>query len=93
MSRSSKSLWKLPYINPCFFNKSFKIKKEITTKIRSSIVPYNFQNKRIGIYNGKQNIKILINDDMKTIKLGQFSFTKRKGSNRGKDKKKGRKKR
>jgi ribosomal protein S19 len=90
MSRNSKSVWKLPYINPIFFNKNLLEKKNIKTVIRNTFLSSVLIGKTFLIFNGKKFDKILIKKEMKNFKLGEFSFTKIIGLNKGK--KKGKKK-
>jgi len=90
MSRSSKSIWKIPYIHPIFWNKSSQSRLEIKTNMRKTTIPASFEGKTITIYNGRKYEPFLMKEEMKGFKLGDFSFTKIIGINRGK--KKGKKK-
>jgi ribosomal protein S19 len=80
----------LPYINPIFFNKNLLEKKNIKTVIRNTFLSSVLIGKTFLIFNGKKFDKILIKKEMKNFKLGEFSFTKIIGLNKGK--KKGKKK-
>lgn len=91
MSRSSKSIWKIPYINPVFWNRSKNfVTKEINTKIRNTNILPSFEGKTFTLYNGRRPVSIFITEEMRWLKLGELSLTKTIGSNKGK--KKGKKK-
>jgi len=77
MSRSS---WKLPYIPLLFFkNRFLKNNTNISTRLRNSIIPSIFIEKKIKIqiFNGIWYLSTLINSNMLGCKFGEFSFTKR----------------
>lgn len=92
MSRSGKSVWKLPYINPIFWNrcKSAVISSEITSTIRNTTIVPIFEGMTFNIYNGRKKDSVFVTEEMKGLKLGELSLTKTIGSNKGK--KKGKKK-
>lgn len=76
MARSS---WKLPYIPLILFQKRFLSKNNINLRLRNSIIPYIFIEKKIkiNIYNGIWYLSTLITNLMIGYKLGEFSYTKR----------------
>ena len=77
MSRSS---WKLPYISLLFFkNKFFKNNINLEVRVRNSLIPTLFIEKKIkiSIFNGIYYISTLLNSNMLGCKFGEFSFTKR----------------
>lgn len=74
MKRSS---WKLPYIHPVLFKKRILNKKSILLKIRNTLIPFNFTDKKLKIYNGIWYLSKEVASNMSGLKIGQFSFTKR----------------
>jgi len=52
--------------------------KEINIYSRKSIILSNLLKKRLKIHNGKNFKIITLNKEMKTFKLGEFSFTRKK---------------
>lgn len=72
-----RSVWKLPYIHSVFFKKRIFNKSSILLKIRHSVIPSNFIDKRIRVYNGIWYLSKDVTTGMLGIKLGQFSFTKK----------------
>lgn len=90
-----KASWKLPFIHPIFFKKRNVLKKSLKLKLRNSVIPADYVNKRIRVYNGIWFLSQDVNTNMIGYKLGQFSYTKRsdllmhsKWKKKGKKKKK-----
>lgn len=76
-----RSIWKVPFIAPCFFSKSFfDGSKEIKTFYRNSLITEFFLKKKILIYSGKSWVKLVVQKPMVGLKLGEFSITKIMGS-------------
>jgi len=77
MTRSS---WKLPYISLLFFrNKFLKNNSNRDIRIRNSVIPSLFLEKKIkiSVFNGIWYLSTLLNSNMLGCKFGEFSFTKR----------------
>lgn len=76
MSRTAaRSVWKVPYISPFFFNKKFLKMKEINVWKRNSSIPFTFVDKCVRIYNGKSLISIrALRREMVGLKFGNFSI-------------------
>ena len=76
MARSS---WKLPYISLLLFRRKFLTKTNLNIKIRNSVIPYIFIDKKIkiNIYNGIWYLSTILSNSMLGFKLGEFSYTKR----------------
>lgn len=76
MARSS---WKLPYISLLFFQKRFLNNYNLNVRLRNSVIPYIFIEKKIklNIYNGIWYLSTLFTNSMLGFKLGEFSYTKR----------------
>jgi len=74
---TNRSVWKGPYVEPLFFEKSIKKEKTfIRTKSRSSyILPY-LVGKTIKVYNGKTYVPIRVKEEMVGYKLGEFVLTR-----------------
>jgi ribosomal protein S19 len=72
-----RSIWKLPYIHTVFFKKRFFFKNFFNLKIRNSVIPSSFCDKRIRIYNGIWYLSKDIALNVVGFKVGEFSFTKR----------------
>jgi len=81
----SRAKWKGPYVSKtlllnCKNDDEKTYLKEIFTKSRAStIIPY-FVGRTINIYNGKNFLKIQINENMVGKKLGEFVPTRKKFS-------------
>lgn len=75
----SRSAWKLPYISLIFFQNRFLLKPISNTKIRNSIIPVIFIDKKIKIciFNGIWYLSVLMSNTMLGCKFGEFSYTKR----------------
>jgi small subunit ribosomal protein S19 len=78
MSRSSK---KGPYIDENLMKKVTKQKKAgdsvvIKTWARNCQVPPDFVGHKIGVYNGKKFIEVLVSEGMVGHRLGEFSPTR-----------------
>lgn len=76
MARSS---WKLPYISLLFFQKRFLNNYNLNIRLRNSVIPYIFIDKKIklNIYNGIWYLSTLFTNSMLGFKFGEFSYTKR----------------
>lgn len=75
----SRSIWKLPYISLLFFKKKFLQKENLNIKLRNSIIPSIFIDKKIkiNIYNGIWYLSTMLSNTMLGFKFGEFSYTKR----------------
>jgi len=75
----ARSVWKLPYISLIFFKKKFLNKENINIKLRNSVIPALFIDKRIkiNIYNGIWYLSTLLSNTMLGLKFGEFAYTKR----------------
>jgi ribosomal protein S19 len=73
-----RSSLKLPYINPLFFTNFYNKKIKIITNIRNSLIPLNFLNKQIIVYNGNKykNLPLMSSNIIIKHRLGEFSLTK-----------------
>ncbi len=70
----SRSVWKIPVnLNENFrkFNKKIKITK------RNCLIPSDFLNKKISIYNGKVFVNIFIDRNKIGYKFGEFVYTRK----------------
>ena len=70
----SRSIWKIPVtLNENFskFNKKIKVTK------RNLIIPSNFLNKKISIYNGKVFVNVFIDKNKIGYKFGEFVYTRK----------------
>ena len=47
-----RSAWKVPFISSNFFQKKFIKAKEFKTRLRYSLIPATFVNKKVLVYNG-----------------------------------------
>jgi len=76
MTRSS---WKLPYIPLVLFQKRFLQKQGLNIRIRNSVIPTIFLDKKIKlcIYNGTWYLSTAMSTNMSGLKFGEFAFTKR----------------
>jgi len=76
MTRSS---WKLPYISLIFFQNRFLTKSVSNIRLRNSIIPFIFLDKKIKvcIFNGIWYLSTIMSINMMGCKFGEFSFTKR----------------
>jgi ribosomal protein S19 len=75
-----RSVWKVPFISPFFFNKKFINFTAFNTWKRSSGIPLVFVDKRVRVYNGSKSISFIVTKDMVGKKLGEMSITKILGS-------------
>lgn len=76
-----RSVWKIPYVSPCFFSKNFFEEfKEFKTFSRSSLITDFFFKKKVLIYSGRSWVKLNVQKSMVGLKLGEFSITKIMGS-------------
>lgn len=75
----SRSAWKLPYISSVFFQKRFLEKSVSNIKIRNSVIPAVFIDKKIKIciFNGTWYLSTIMISNMLGCKFGEFAFTKR----------------
>jgi ribosomal protein S19 len=76
MSRSS---WKLPYITSNLFQNRFLNKNVSNIRIRNSIIPAIFIDKKIKIciFNGTWFLSTIMMPSMLGHKFGEFVFTKK----------------
>lgn len=74
-----RSSWKLPYISLIFFQNRFLLKPILNTRIRNSIIPTIFIDRKIKIciFNGIWYLSVLMSNTMLGCKFGEFSYTKR----------------
>lgn len=77
MYRSSRSVWKIPYVPKFFLSKTFfKFRKFITT-VRNVTITRKFRRKKIRVYSGRTFKRILrMRKHMRGYKLGAFIGTK-----------------
>jgi len=75
----SRSIWKLPYISLLFFQNRYLKGNIEKIRIRNSIIPSIFIEKRIKIlvFNGIWYLSVLLSNNMQNCKFGEFSYTKR----------------
>jgi len=75
----SRSIWKLPYISLLFFQNRYLKGNIEKIRIRNSIIPSIFMEKRIKIlvFNGIWYLSVLLSNNMQNCKFGEFSYTKR----------------
>lgn len=71
-----RSCWKVPFIAPNFFKNRFLKRKIYKIKIRHSIIPYIFSNRRVLIYNGRFYSSIDILSSYIGFRFGDFCLTK-----------------
>ena len=76
MSRSS---WKLPYISSNLFQKRYLNKTNSNIRIRNSVIPTIFIDKKIKIciFNGTWFLSTIMMPSMLGHKFGEFIFTKK----------------
>lgn len=67
-----RSAWKIPYINPKYFENSFLKKRVFKIKYKNSIIGQNFIDKKVSIYNGKFTATLTISSQMVGFKFGEF---------------------
>lgn len=77
---SKRSNWKVPYILKLFLKPETLKKKVIYVRKRNSIIPSNYINKRLRIHNGSWYSTVFVNPKMLGFKLGEFSFSRRVGT-------------
>ena len=93
----SRSKWKGPYVTKSLITyKEYKEIKDIITGetifkenniySRNSSITSNLLNKQLRIYNGKLFKMIIPNKEIKTFKLGEFSFTRKQLKHKAKKK-------
>jgi len=77
----SRSLKKGPYVNPKVLKKIEGMKPGDKTVVkvwdRSSTITPEMVGFTFGIYNGKEHIPVLIEENMVGHKLGEFAFTRK----------------
>lgn len=72
-----RSVWKVPFVSPCFFSQFFfDDTREFKTFSRSSVITDFFLKKKVLIYSGKSWVKLFVQKPMIGFKLGEFSITK-----------------
>lgn len=67
-----RSAWKLPYINPKYFERCFLKKRTFVIRYKNSIISSNFKDKKVSIYTGKYFYSFIINSNMIGYKFGEF---------------------
>jgi len=73
-----RSQWKISYMHPIFFRKSFYTKSPlILSRFRNSIVSSKLIGSKIHIYNGAWLLTRLVEPNMVGHKIGSFSITKK----------------
>lgn len=77
----TRSIWKGPYIAPCFFRQKYTKKKASTSSLdvfsRGSVIMPQMVGSKFGIHNGYQLFVVVIKEEMVGHKFGEFSFTKK----------------
>jgi len=72
-----RASWKLPYIEPAFFNNNYKKKGRVLTKKRNSLIPLKFSGKKVILYNGCWFKKApTITSSFVNFKIGEFIPTR-----------------
>ena len=76
-----RSLKKGPYVDEKLLKKILKAKEEksskaIKTWARACVITPDMVNARLGVYNGKNFIEVIINERMIGRKLGEFAITR-----------------
>ena len=79
----SRSIWKGPYIGPCFCRKASRISQTSDSKLlqvysRNSVIMPQFVGQKIAVHNGYKFISLHIREEMVGHKFGEFSFTKKR---------------
>lgn len=74
----SRSIWKGPFLAPCFFRESYKNKNKISIYARNSVISPRFVGQTFEIHNGLNFVSVYITEQMVGHKFGEFSFTKKK---------------
>lgn len=86
----TRSLWKGPFISPCFYRNKYRFPgKQITLQIysRNSVVIPHLVGQAVNIHNGLKWVRIVISEHMVGHKFGEFAFTKKKPIHKKKQKK------
>jgi ribosomal protein S19 len=76
MVRSTRSIWKVPYINKLFLGNNFFKSKEFLTTVRNVTLTRQFRKKKILLLSGKVFKKVKVKVSMIGYKLGAFTTTK-----------------
>jgi len=76
MSRSGRSIWKIPYVHPLFITKKFFKSKWFITRARNLTITRKFRRKMICLYSGRVFKKRLMRLSMRGYKTGAFNMTK-----------------
>lgn len=88
----TRSIWKGPFIAPCFFRKKYRKSQTsnvffLQTHSRSSLIMPQFVGQKIGVYNGQKYIVIRVKEEMVGHKFGEFSFCRKRTIHKKKTKK------
>jgi small subunit ribosomal protein S19 len=75
---SKRSVWKGPFVDPEFFEKSLKnsTKKYFKTQSRNSLILPYLIGKTLKVYNGKKYVSFKVTEEMVGFKLGEFVLTR-----------------
>lgn len=74
---SKRSLWKGPFFDETFFQKSrHNSKQKIKTTSRSSVILPFLVGKVIQVYNGKFYVPLMLSEDLVGHKIGEFIPTR-----------------
>lgn len=67
-----RSSWKIPYINPKYFENSFLKKRVFHIRYKNSVISHNFIDRKVNIYNGQFLTALDISSQMVGFKFGEF---------------------
>ena len=71
-----RSSWKIPYINPLYFQNSFKKKRTFIIKFKNSVIGRNFVDRRVKLHTGSEWVALDITTQKIGFKFGEFVFSK-----------------
>lgn len=71
-----RSSWKIPYINPKYFENSYLKKRIFKIRYKNSIIGKNFIDKSVMVHNGLNFQKIDITSQKIGFKFGEFVLSK-----------------
>ena len=88
----TRSIWKGPFIAPCFFRQKYKSRTDIGSQVlevraRSSTIMPQFVGRKFQVHNGQKFLTVQILEEMVGHKFGEFAFTKKKPVHKKKGKK------
>ena len=67
-----RSCWKIPYINPKYFENYYLKNRMFIIKYKNSTIGSNFIDKKVSIYTGKWFNSVTISSNMVGFKFGEF---------------------